>query len=355
MKNILLTVTIILMFVINTNGQKAAIDVYRDATSTNNLTMSWANGFVTTPASTSSVGVPYEGANNFLFDFKLGTAAYWAGGEIAYNNWWYYDLTGYTHMNLSFKSLGLKPGTQLMFTLKDSLGNLSPAVEIGNGTTPDGIKSIPLTQFIHVDSSYNPGASKFIDFAIQAAWNSDATQAGADTGQVFIDAFQFFDYSVPTISSLSALSGAIGDVITVNGTNFNYVTTVKIGNVVAVVSNLTSTSFDITVPAGAVAGKIKITNPGGTTQSASNFNIVAGINDKNNSISFSVGPNPSAGVYTINSEEQIDQVVISDRLGNIISNNSNLSVDLTNQPEGIYFLKVVSGDKSDVRKLLKNK
>jgi len=65
-------------------------------------------------------------------------------------------------------------------------------------------------------------------------------------------------------------------------------------------------------------------------------------------------PNPSSGIYTINSKEslsEIKQLTITDLTGHVIetrfADNSNSStIDLTNQQPGIYFLRVLSDDGS---------
>jgi hypothetical protein len=351
MKKILLLLSALIIIISNGRAQNAPYDIFIG--STNILSFSWASNGSPNPdilytAGPVTTGSPYEGTDHFLLDYK--TYSYYAGGAFNVDGWSGTGLnwSGYTHMKYVYKGTGDIAGTKLQFQLNDPSFHFGSYVDIipnsSNATYQDGL--VDLSTFLG-GSFTNLNTVNGIAFTISGG--------PVATGQFYLDAIQLYDYSLPTITSLSTSSGSAGDVITVTGTNFNYVTTVKIGSVIATVSNLTSTSFDITVPVGASTGKVKITNPGGTTQSASNFNIVAGIAGKNNSIDFSVGPNPSAGIYTINSEEQIDEVIVSDCMGNIISSNSNLAVDLTNQPEGIYFLKVISGEKSDIKKLVKNK
>jgi hypothetical protein len=73
-----------------------------------------------------------------------------------------------------------------------------------------------------------------------------------------------------------------------------------------------------------------------------------------NSFEAMVAPNPSNGIYNINTNEKIDAVIISDFMGKILLNNSDSQIDLSNQPSGIYFLTIISGEKRFFGKLVKN-
>lgn len=64
----------------------------------------------------------------------------------------------------------------------------------------------------------------------------------------------------------------------------------------------------------------------------------------------SIKPNPSNGVFTITSQSAILSVQVHDMLGNIIYNQTisnsalNMNIDLSNQPKGIYFIKVKTNE-----------
>jgi hypothetical protein len=73
-----------------------------------------------------------------------------------------------------------------------------------------------------------------------------------------------------------------------------------------------------------------------------------------NSFETLVGPNPSNGIYNFNTSEKIDEVIVSDCMGNIILNNSDSQIDLSSRPSGIYFLTIISGEKRFFGKLVKN-
>jgi len=70
-----------------------------------------------------------------------------------------------------------------------------------------------------------------------------------------------------------------------------------------------------------------------------------GVNEVSSNDFFSVYPNPTTGQFTIhNSQFKIQNVLITDILGNIINsmavNRQSSVFDLTGQPKGIYFIKV---------------
>lgn len=68
----------------------------------------------------------------------------------------------------------------------------------------------------------------------------------------------------PTITSISPTSGVIGTTVTINGTNFSNVNSVKLNgnNVTFNINSLTSITF--VVPTGATSGTVSVTNPDGT-------------------------------------------------------------------------------------------
>ena len=85
--------------------------------------------------------------------------------------------------------------------------------------------------------------------------------------------------------------------------------------------------------------------------------VITGINSPNN-IHFKVFPNPSSGVFTINypSSCRFGDIIITNIFGEIVSNfrNQNLktsTIDLSNQPSGIYFISLKTESGTYTRKL----
>jgi len=81
---------------------------------------------------------------------------------------------------------------------------------------------------------------------------------------------------LPTVTSFTPASGQVGTLVTLNGTNLGTVTAVTFGNVsvTAPITVLSATSIRVTVPAGALTGRISVTNPANSGQSAANFTLV---------------------------------------------------------------------------------
>jgi hypothetical protein len=70
-------------------------------------------------------------------------------------------------------------------------------------------------------------------------------------------------------------------------------------------------------------------------------------------VNATVGPNPSSGIYKINSEDQIDEVIVTDYIGNQILTSKETTIDLSSYPDGLYFLTIIAGEKKAVEKLVK--
>jgi len=75
------------------------------------------------------------------------------------------------------------------------------------------------------------------------------------------------------------------------------------------------------------------------------------------SVDFSLFPNPSTGIFQINSEQTIVDIKVFDLLGKIIFNQSNetqiKSIDLSSIPKGSYFVEITTQDnKRAVKKII---
>lgn len=69
-------------------------------------------------------------------------------------------------------------------------------------------------------------------------------------------------------------------------------------------------------------------------------------------------PNPTNGVFTVSSQEEITNIIISNISGNIIFsknniNNNSLQIDITNQMQGIYFIKITTKTNTTTHKIIK--
>jgi hypothetical protein len=70
----------------------------------------------------------------------------------------------------------------------------------------------------------------------------------------------------PTITSLSPISGPVGTLVTIKGSNLTSVTKITFGGIAATQFGAVGSDVQVTVPAGALTGKLELTTPGGTAQ-----------------------------------------------------------------------------------------
>ncbi|MFA9214213.1 MAG: IPT/TIG domain-containing protein [Candidatus Methylacidiphilales bacterium] len=84
----------------------------------------------------------------------------------------------------------------------------------------------------------------------------------------------FTIYGVPTISSFTPSSGAVGTLVTINGSNFNAISNVRFNGVNTSFTVNSSTSISAFVPTGATTGLVTIVNGSGTGTSGTNFTVL---------------------------------------------------------------------------------
>jgi len=77
----------------------------------------------------------------------------------------------------------------------------------------------------------------------------------------------------PTITSFSPVSGSVGTLVTIVGTNLGSPTTFTIGNANAIVESITATELVGLVMPGAVTGTVSITTANGIAKSGAVFTI----------------------------------------------------------------------------------
>jgi RHS repeat-associated protein len=120
-------------------------------------------------------------------------------------------------------------------------------------------------------------------FTVNTAIKITATvPAGATTGLIDVttpagtatSATSFTVHLLPTIGSFTPAFGGVGASVTINGTNFTGITSVKFSGTAASFTVNTAIKITTTVPTNATTGRITLMNPAGTATSASDF-IVA--------------------------------------------------------------------------------
>ena len=214
------------------------------------------------------------------------------------------DFTGVSSVKfngLIASSFNVLSPTQLTATVLDGTtsGKITVTTPLGTGTSATDFIVLPtITGFF--PGSGLPGATVSIsgtnfDTATAVAFNGyDATftiyyrtqitatvPSGATTGKLSVttpggtafSATNFTVLSVPTINSFAPKAGPIGATITINGTGFTGVSSVKFNGKAASFHVYSPTQLTASVSAGTTSGRITVTTPGGTATSATDFTV----------------------------------------------------------------------------------
>jgi uncharacterized repeat protein (TIGR03803 family) len=125
--------------------------------------------------------------------------------------------------------------------------------------------------------SFNGTAATFT--VVKSSEITATVPAGATTGTIKVTtpggilssnvAFRV----TPQLTSFTPPSGPVGQVVTITGVSLTKTTKVTIAGVVAAFTVVSDTELTVTVPTGAVTGKIVVTTSGGTASSATSFTV----------------------------------------------------------------------------------
>ncbi|WP_299115356.1 aryl-sulfate sulfotransferase [uncultured Winogradskyella sp.] len=95
--------------------------------------------------------------------------------------------------------------------------------------------------------------------------------------------------------------------------------------------------------------------PNGTVELSPDFTPCNNLSIEDNQLSIvNIYPNPSNGIFNINSKLNIDKVEVYNTLGKKIYDTKLSKVNLSEQIDGIYFLKIYSDSKVISKKIIKN-
>jgi hypothetical protein len=94
-------------------------------------------------------------------------------------------------------------------------------------------------------------------------------------GTASFGTFTVANTTCPTITSFTPTSGPVGTSVVITGTNFTGATSVTFNGVTATFTVNSATQITATVPTTATTGPIRVTTPGGTGSSLTNFTIAA--------------------------------------------------------------------------------
>ncbi len=147
----------------------------------------------------------------------------------------------------------------------------------------------------------------------------------------------------PTITAFMPTSISKGGLVTISGTNFVNASSVSFGGITASSFSVISPTSITAVVGDGASGEVSVITPGGIAKLAGfTYTISAGVDDNNSNKELTVYPNPSKGFYHISSNEKIKSIVVMDILGNEVMSyqpqTDKTLIDLTKQPEGIYFM-----------------
>jgi uncharacterized delta-60 repeat protein len=103
-------------------------------------------------------------------------------------------------------------------------------------------------------------------------------------------------------------------------------------------------------------GNTYVSGPAGSQYATIKYGIATGITETNSQISFSVYPNPSSGIFTIENLSNNSEMEIYNSLGQKIFQseieNPKSEIDLSDQTNGIYFVKVKTGKEIFTEKII---
>jgi hypothetical protein len=144
-------------------------------------------------------------------------------------------------------------------------------VTSGMGMTVFLVKGVT---FNGVTAQFTVGNATTLTATVPAGATTGPIRLAKADGGVVTSATNFTVLPSPTISSFTPTSGGVGTVATIYGTNFTGATGVTFNGAAASFTVLDVYRINATVPAGATTGPIKVTTPGGTATSATNFTVL---------------------------------------------------------------------------------
>jgi len=142
----------------------------------------------------------------------------------------------------------------------DFVNTALPVVTLNPGQTT-GAVSVPVCGDVTFEANQT--------FTVSLTNPLNTTLGNSATGTITND-----DTAPPVIASFTPTCGPVGTVVTITGTAFTGVTTVRFNATAATTFTVNSaTQITATVPAGATTGPISVVSPGGTATSAGSFAV----------------------------------------------------------------------------------
>jgi len=132
----------------------------------------------------------------------------------------------------------------------------------------------------NISQAVVPGNDTTITTTVPAGSTGTAalTVVDADGNGTSAATFTSAAVAIPTITSFTPLSGAVGTSVVITGTNFGCTSVVKFNATNATTFTVNSaTQITASVPTGATTGKITVTNTAGSAVSTADFTVLTGI------------------------------------------------------------------------------
>ncbi len=265
--------------------------------------------------------------------------------------------------NTAFRGVALAPVAPVpaIASLAPASGPVGTTVTVTGsnftGATAVTLNGVAITGFTVVDAAT-------LTFVVPTGATSGAvavtTQGGTATSATAFTVT--VPAPAPTIASFTPASGSTGATVTVTGTNLTGATAVSIGTLAIpsfTVVSATSLTFVLPTASGAVSGPIKVTTPGGTATSATNFNFVMAAQASQALPELAVYPNPATdyvrvempqgGPLTVSLRDLLGRQVLAPT---VLAARQPLPLPAGLAP-GVYLLEVQQGTTTAVRRIEK--
>ncbi len=212
-----------------------------------------------------------DGTVTSLVDFD-GTNGAWPIGVTQGSNGTFYGTTvgGGTGNGVIFAVAGALTTTPTLQSIHPDRGATATAVTL----TGTNLTSTSSVKFNGVVAPFTVNSDSQITATVPT---------GASTGIITITTPNGISNSAnnftvlpsaPLFTSFSPSSGAVGSLITLTGSNFTGATNVTLSDSDTAFTVLSDNQITSTVPAGGVTGKFKVTTPGGSVISPTEFTVV---------------------------------------------------------------------------------
>ncbi|MCG8605032.1 IPT/TIG domain-containing protein, partial [bacterium] len=176
-------------------------------------------------------------------------------------------------------------------------GKVVPVLIVESSTAPKPLISSFAPSAGPLGSEITVNGSNFVDITEVSFQGASTTNffldsserlrvtvpSGAQSGKIRVSGDQGFDDSLldftvielPVLAAFAPESGPAGAQVTVTGSNLSHVDLVSIGGISASSFSIVSNNeIRVDVPADASSGRISVTNPAGTAESSSNFEVI---------------------------------------------------------------------------------